>query len=65
MPKVVLGIKLYTFPEVAELLGVQTASVTRYAKERGLKAQTIGGIRYVSEENLKEFLQSDEKTIKK
>lgn len=61
MPKVILGIKLYTYPEVAELLGVQVASVTKYAKERGLKSQTIGGIKYVSEENLKEFIQSDEK----
>lgn len=61
MPKVILGIKLYTYPEVAELLGVQVASVTKYAKERGLKSQTIGGTKYVSEENLKEFIQSDEK----
>jgi predicted transcriptional regulator len=64
MPKVILGIKLFTFPEVAELLGVQPASVTKYAKERGLKSQTIGGTKYVSEENLKEFIQSDEKTIR-
>lgn len=65
MPKVILGIKLYTFPEVAELLGVQVSSVTKYTKERGLKSQTIGGIKYVSEENLKEFIQSDEKALSK
>lgn len=64
MPKVILGIRLYTYPEVAELLGVQVASVTKYAKERGLKSQTIGGIKYVSEENLKEFIQSDEKAVR-
>lgn len=64
MPRVILGIKLYTLPEVAELLGVQTYSVTKYTKERGLKSQTIGGTKYVSEENLKEFLQSDGKSSK-
>lgn len=64
MPKVILGIKLYTFHEVAELLGVQIQSVTKYTKERGLKYQTIGGTKYVSEENLKRFLQSDEKFLK-
>lgn len=58
MPKVILGIKLYSFPEVAELLGVQTASVAKYSK-RGLKSQTIGGTKYISEQNLKEFLQAD------
>ena len=63
MPKVILGVKLYAFAEVAELLGVQLASVTKYSQTKGLKSQTIGGIKYVSEQNLIDFLQSDERAL--
>lgn len=58
--KVVLGIKLYSLKEVGELLGVQTASVHKYVHQGRLKAQMIGGTKYVSEENLKDFLLNRE-----
>ena len=58
--KVVLGIKLYSVKEVAELLGVQPQSVQRYVNQGRLKAQVIGGSKYVSEENLKNFLLGKE-----
>lgn len=54
--KIVLGTKLYTLEEVAELLGVQAQTVSKYASQGRLKSRLIGGRRYVSEENLKEFL---------
>ena len=54
--KVVLDIKLYSLKEVGELLGIQTQSVHKYVNQGRLKAQMIGGTKYVSEENLKAFL---------
>lgn len=59
--KEVLGIKLYTIAEVGELLGVQRPTASKYIQEGKLKARTIGGQKYVSEENLKEFLLSTDK----
>ena len=55
--KEVLGVKLYTLKEVGELLGVQQQTVSKYVQRGKLKARVIGGAKYVSEENLKEFLQ--------
>lgn len=55
--KEVLGVKLYSLKEVGELLGVQQQTVSKYIQQGKLKARVIGGAKYVSEENLKEFLQ--------
>ena len=55
--KEVLGVKLYTLKEVGELLGVQQQTASKYVQQGNLKARVIGGAKYVSEENLKEFLQ--------
>lgn len=54
--KVVLGVKLYTIEEVAKLLGVQRDTASKYIAQDRLKANLIGGRKYVTEENLKEFL---------
>lgn len=59
--KVVLGVKLYSLAEVGELLGVQRPTTSKYIQQGKLKARTIGGYKYVSEENLKEFLQTTDK----
>lgn len=59
--KVVLGVKLYTIEEVAELLGVQTQTASKYIAQDRLKAKLIGGRKYISEENLKEFLLGSDK----
>lgn len=56
--KEVLGIKLYTLAEVGDLLGVQRQTASKYIQQGKLKSRVIGGIKYVSEENLKEFLQT-------
>ena len=55
--KEVLGVKLYTLKEVGELLEVQQQTVSKYVQQGKLKARVIGGAKYDSEENLKEFLQ--------
>lgn len=54
--KEVLGVKLYTLNEVGELLGVQRQTASKYIQQGKLKARVIGGVKYVSEENLKNFL---------
>ena len=54
--KEVLGIKLYSLAEVGEMLGVQRPTVSLYVRQGKLKATTIGGNKYVSEENIKNFL---------
>lgn len=59
--KEVLGIKLYTLKEVGELLGVQQQTASKYVQEGKIKARVIGGVKYVSEEGLKDFLLSTDK----
>lgn len=54
--KKVLDVKLYTYEEVAVMLGVQVQTVSTYVAKGRLNANLIGGRKYISEENLKEFL---------
>lgn len=54
--KEVLGVKLYTIDEVGQLLGVQRPTASKYIQQGKLKARTIGGYKYVSEESIKDFL---------
>ena len=54
--KEVLGVKLYSLKEVGELLGVQQQTASKYIQQGKLKARTIGGYKYVSEDSIKNFL---------
>ena len=56
--KEVLGVKLYSLAEVGELLGVQRPTASKYIRQGKLRARTIGGYKYVSEESLKDFLNN-------
>lgn len=58
--KVILGIKLYNLTEVSELLGVRKPTISQYIRDGKLKAQTIAGMKYVSEDGLRDFLMSKE-----
>ena len=60
--KEVLGVKLYSVAEVGELLGVQRPTASKYIQQGKLKARTIGGHKYVSKENLKDFLHNTDHT---
>jgi len=60
MPKVILEVKLYSLTEAAELLGVTKATITKYIKQGRIVSTLIGGKKYLSEENLKSFLQTAE-----
>ena len=54
--KCVLGVNLYDIKEVAEMLSVTTTSVHNYIKKYLLVGQKIGGRWFVSEENVKTFV---------
>lgn len=54
--KEVLGINLYNYEEVAALLGIHQTSVTRYVKEGRLTSTTIGKVKYISEQEIKNFV---------
>lgn len=60
MPREILGIKLFTLAEGAELLGVTRGTITKYITTGRIVATLIGGRKYLSEENLKSFLQDAE-----
>lgn len=60
MPKVILGIKLYSLSEAAQLLGVTNNTITKYTHNGRLATTLIGGRKYVSELNLKDFLTKAE-----
>ena len=54
--KQVLGINLYTIKETAELLGIHPTSITRYIKEGRLSPSIIGKVKYISEQEIKNFI---------
>lgn len=54
--KEVLGINLYNYEEVAALLGIHQTSVTRYVKEGRLSSTMIGKVKYISEQEIKNFV---------
>lgn len=56
MPKEVLGVKLYSTREVSELLGITQNTTIKYINQGKIKARMIGGRRYVTEDNLKEYV---------
>lgn len=57
--KTILGEKLYTTAEIAELLGTTTTTVLNYIKAGKMSAQVIAGKKYVNEESLKSFLKPE------
>ena len=60
MPRIILDVKLYSLTEAADLLGVTRGTITKYISSGRLVAKTIGGKKYLSEENIKSFLQTTE-----
>lgn len=56
--KEILGIKLYTRKEVGELLGVKPTTVTKYIQEGRLKYRVIGVSKYITEDEIKDFLKT-------
>lgn len=60
MPRMILDVKLYSLEETAELLGITKQTITKYIKQGRMVSTMIGGKKYLSEENLRNFLQTAE-----
>lgn len=54
--KEIAGIKMYTTPDIAKMIGVSQSGVYRLIKSGKMGATKIGRTFMVSEENLKNFL---------
>ncbi len=54
--KNILGTQLYNQTEVASLLGVTTSTLRKYIKQEKLKTTLIGGKQYISEDEIKRFI---------
>ena len=57
MPTVIEGIKFYRIPEVAKALQVTPQTVRTWIKQGKIKSQRIGRPIFITEKNLKEFLE--------
>jgi excisionase family DNA binding protein len=58
MATVIEGIKFYTIPETAQALKVTPQTIRAWIKQGKLKGQRIGRPILITENNLKEFLQT-------
>lgn len=58
MPKEVAGTKIYTLEEIAGQLEITVATLRGYIRNERLKAKMIGKFWYVSETNLREFIET-------
>jgi excisionase family DNA binding protein len=57
MATVIEGIKFYTIPETAKVLGVTPQTVRAWIKRGRLKGKRVGRPILITENNLREFLQ--------
>jgi excisionase family DNA binding protein len=58
MATVIEGIKFYTIPETAKALNVTAQTIRAYIKQGRLKSQRIGRPIFITESNLRDFLQA-------
>lgn len=64
MPKVILGVELYTLTEVADILGVTIQTIRRYVRVGLLTTTLIGKTKYISAEALREYLTAPKRKEK-
>ena len=57
MPTEIEGIKFYTVPEVADALKVTPQTIRTWIKQGKLKSQRIGKPIFITEKNIREFLE--------
>ena len=58
MPTIIEGIKFYTIPETATALKVTPQTIRAWIKQGKIKSQRIGRPIFITENNLKAFLQA-------
>ncbi len=59
MPKMILGVELYTKEDAAQLLNVTPRTITNYVRAGRLKGQLIGKARMFTREELERFLRGE------
>jgi len=59
MPTEIQGITFYTIPETAEALKVTSQTIRIWIKQVKLKRQRIGIPKFITEENIREFLKAE------
>lgn len=59
MPKIILGIEMFTQQEAAEMLGVTVRSIQNYTRAGKLHGQIIGKRRMFCREELERFLRGE------
>lgn len=58
MPTIIESIKFYNVPETAKALRVTPQTIRAWIKQGRIKSQRIGRPIFITENNLKEFLQA-------
>ena len=58
MPTKIEEVTLYSVPELSNMLNVTIVSIRNYIKKGYLKGQKLTGRWFISEESLKDFLDS-------
>jgi len=58
MPTKIEEVTLYSVPELSSMLNVTTVSIRNYIKKGYLKGQKLTGRWFISEESLRDFLDS-------
>ena len=53
--KTIAGVKLYTIPEVAQVVGVTPQTIRRYIKKGRIKSNKIGRSIFITEKDLRNF----------
>ena len=59
MPTIIEGIKFYTVPDTAKALQVTPQTVRAYIKQGRIKSKRIGRPILITENNIKEFLETE------
>jgi hypothetical protein len=58
MPTKIEDVTLYSVPDLSQILNVTTVSVRNYIKQGHIKGQKVMGRWFVSEEEVREFLET-------
>jgi len=57
--KTIEGVKVYSLPEVSELLDITYPTVRKYVNEGKLRSQRVGRSYLVTDESIRNFLNAE------
>jgi len=64
MPRIIEGITFYSVEDLQERLGLTAATIRKYIRQGTIKGKRIGRPYYVTEENLRRYLNGDSEAEK-